>query len=73
MVDLHSSDRPWIVGFCLPEGVAEQPVESYLDFSFTDSGKDHSDIKVADSMETLESDSTGLNTFIDTEKGYVVK
>ena len=61
--------EPWIVGFCLPKGVAGKPVESYLDFSFKDHNKDHSDIKVAASLDTLEADDTGLNTFIDTDKG----
>ena len=68
-LNVKCRDKPLIVGFCLPEGVAEKSVESFLDFSFTDKNKDHSDINVADSLDALEADNSGLNTFIDTDKG----
>jgi len=59
-------DNPVTIGFCLPEGAENAELGSFLDFSSTDRWKDDSDIIPAESLNDLDTDTTGKNVFLDT-------
>ena len=55
-----------IIGFCLPKGAETKDPLMLLNFEGRWMNKNgNADVVLADSMEDLESDSTGKNTFLD--------
>ena len=55
-----------IIGFCLPKGAETKDPLTLLNFEGRWMNKNgNADVVLADSMEDLESDSTGKNTFLD--------
>ena len=62
---------PVIIGFCLPKGAETKDPQMLLNFEGRwgrKKNQDTADVVLADSMEDLESDSTGKNTFLDTTR-----